>query len=251
MRKSGKISDRRFWTREEVILAIELYCRTVFGRIHSRNNDIIALAKRIGRTPSSVALKLTNFASLDPTLDRTGMKNVSKLDRELWDSFFADPDTFFTLASQVAGHYALPEASYPATSGLREGGEYEIIGTTRKNQEYFRKMILASYRNRCCITGIAVSELLVASHIIPWAKESRYRTDPRNGLCLNALHDRAFDRGLITLDNDYRVMVARKIKKHSYPIFNSFEGHQIELPDRFLPSRDFVKSHRETFRDLY
>lgn len=245
------MSERRLWTRDEIVLAIDLYCRTTFGRMHSRNSDVIALAGRIGRTPGSVALKLTNFASLDPTLDREGMKNASKLDREMWDRFFADTDAFFAMASQIIAPYEAPGGTHREAPGLREGGDYEVLTKARKNQDYFRDMVLASYNNRCCITGIRVPDLLVASHIVPWAQDTRFRTDPRNGLCLNALHDKAFDRGLITLDDDYRVMIAPRLKKHGYMTFNSHEGKQIALPDRFLPSREFLSAHREAHQALY
>ena len=86
---------RRPWTRDELILAINFYCKTTFGRMHSRNPEIIGLARRLGRTPGAVSYKLANFSSLDPTLDRKGAANVSRLDREVWDEFFTDWDRMF------------------------------------------------------------------------------------------------------------------------------------------------------------
>ena len=83
---------RRPWTRDELLLAINLYCKTTFGRIHIRNPEIIALAKLLGRTPGSVSYKLANFASIDENLDRKGASNVSNLDRAVWAEFFADWD---------------------------------------------------------------------------------------------------------------------------------------------------------------
>jgi hypothetical protein len=59
---------RENWNREELIVAFNLYCKIPFERITSRNPEIINLAKIIGRTPSAVALKLVNFARLDPEL---------------------------------------------------------------------------------------------------------------------------------------------------------------------------------------
>ena len=81
---------RKPWTREELILAINLYCKTPFGRIHIRNKDIIELARLLNRTPGSVSYKLANFASIDPSLDRKGASNVSKLDKEIWAEFYND-----------------------------------------------------------------------------------------------------------------------------------------------------------------
>jgi putative restriction endonuclease len=86
---------QKLWTREELILAINLYCKTTFGRLHSSNPDIIHLAMLLGRTPGSVGFKLVNFASLDPTLKARGIKgavNASKLDKEIWDEFYDNWD---------------------------------------------------------------------------------------------------------------------------------------------------------------
>lgn len=228
------------------MLAVELYCRTRFGRIHSRNREIIELSERIGRSASSVALKMTNFASLDPTLDRTGMTNASRLDREIWQEFFEDVSGFLSKAtalSEFSGDiYA--DDSLPQW-GLREGIDRIATTKQRVNQNYFRRMILSAYDGRCCITGIGLSELLLASHIVPWADDEKVRMDPRNGLCLNALHDKAFDKGLITLDDDYRVMLSDRLKDLPYDFFRRHEGQKINLPTRFRPSADFIRYHRE------
>ncbi len=76
----------------------------------------------------------------------------------------------------------------------------------RLAQRFFRRAVLASFDAKCCIAGIGHAELLVASHIVPWKQSREHRANPRNGLWLSRLHDRAFDRGLITLDTDYRVI---------------------------------------------
>lgn len=82
---------QKLWSREELILAINLYCKLPFGRLHNSNPQVIRLAELIGRTPSSVAYKLVNFASLDPSLKKRGIKgasNASKLDKVIWEEFY-------------------------------------------------------------------------------------------------------------------------------------------------------------------
>lgn len=242
------MSERRPWSRNEIILAIDLYCRTRFGRIHNKNPEIVALAHRLGRTPNSVALKMANFANLDVTIERKGMQNSSKLDREIWAEFFADPDVFWTGLAAQAETYPFPMGQDQIEFGFREGLDYVVSAKARKNQDYFRDMILATYDDKCCITGIALPDLLVASHIVPWSQNRKLRTDPRNGLCLNALHDKAFDRGFISLDTDYRLIVGSKLKRFKYPIFNTHEGKKISLPKRFRPSQDCLEEHRKMHR---
>jgi hypothetical protein len=188
---------------------------------------------------------MANFANLDVTIERKGMQNSSKLDREIWAEFFADPEAFWMTATAQTENYPLPKGLDHDTLGFREGLDYEVIAKARRNQDYFRAMILATYDDKCCITGIALPELLVASHIVPWSQNRKLRTDPRNGLCLNALHDKAFDRGLVSLDTDYRLIVGSKLKRFKYPIFNTHEGKKISLPKRFRPSQDYLEEHRK------
>lgn len=238
----------RRWTREELILAINLYCKTPFGKIHNRNPEIIELAKLLGRTPSSISYKLANFASIDTSLPRKGASNVSKLDKEVWNDFFADWGRMAFESEKKAqeirgkGLDALEEFEPP------EGKTREATVRVRVNQSFFRKMILSSYDVKCCITGMPIKELLVASHIVPWSSDIENRLNPQNGLCLNALHDKAFDVGLITIDKSYCVVVASKIEgvmEEQSKILTQYEGVKINMPSRFAPSQQFLGYHRE------
>ena len=89
---------QKLWSKDELIVAINLYIKLPFGKMHSRNPEIQELAKIIGRSPSSVARKLGNFASFDPKLQARGIKglaNASKLDREIWNEFYQNWDSLF------------------------------------------------------------------------------------------------------------------------------------------------------------
>ena len=111
---------------------------------------------------------------------------------------------------------------------------------------------MSAYDNTCCITGLTGAKLLIASHIKPWSKciDGNERTDTANGLCLNSLHDRAFDKGLITLDEDLKVVLSTS-QKDAVPhdvftdYFIRYEGRQIVLPERGRPSEVFLSYHRE------
>ncbi|MDQ6958011.1 MAG: hypothetical protein Q9M24_02735 [Mariprofundaceae bacterium] len=87
------------WTKEQLKLAFNLYCQLPFGKLHKGNKEIIELAGLIGRTPSALAMKLCNIASIDPAITSSGRKglgNASALDREVWDEFHADWDQLAT-----------------------------------------------------------------------------------------------------------------------------------------------------------
>lgn len=239
-------SQGRLWTREELILTINLYFRTPFGKIHNRNPSIIALAEKLNRTPSSVVFKMSNFASLDPTLEQKGLENHSKLDKIVWDEFFNNTDLFLENSDQISEKYELSEPSQSQFEyDLLQGIDYLTTTKARRNQSFFRGMILASYNFKCAVTGIDQKELLVASHILPWASNPTARMDPKNGICLNTLYDKAFDRGLVSFSDDYRLILSKKLNTSAYDYFSEFEGKAIALPDRFIPSPEYLSYHRQ------
>jgi putative restriction endonuclease len=131
-----------------------------------------------------------------------------------------------------------------------EGGTRETLVRARMNQGFFRTSVLAAYGMRCCITGLAIPQLLNASHIVPWSVDVKNRTNPRNGLCLNAIHDRAFDCGLLTVTPDLTVKLSPKLKGHAVDkaardLLLRFENSPISTPRRFAPDENFLRYHNE------
>lgn len=245
----------RNWTRNELIVAFNLYCKTPFGRIHVHNPEIIDLAELIGRSPSAVSWKLANFARLDPSLQRRGIIGAthgSKGEQEIWDEFNQDWGKLSFISEELLAQFkgkSIEEVSNIDISDLPIGAERETMVRVRVNQNFFRSSILAAYNSQCCITGLAIPELLNASHIVPWATDPYNRVNPHNGLCLNAIHDRAFDRGLLTITPDYTVKLSPSIKitHNSDEAFGNlllrYEGVKILIPDRFIPDRRFIEYH--------
>lgn len=244
------------WTKEQLKLAFHLYCQLPFGKLDMRTPEVIKLASLIGRTPGAVAMKLSNFASLDPAITSTGRKGLegaSNLDREIWDEFHADWES-------LAVESELLRRKLDADAQLAEDSEEQLVpedftGETRKvvteqriKQTFFRKAVLSSYRGRCCMSGLSDARLLVASHIVPWSKDKANRLNPSNGLCLSAIHDRAFDKGLITLTDDFKIVVSDELKrkKESFVIevLLPLDGRAIESPERFAPQPEFIAWHR-------
>jgi putative restriction endonuclease len=247
---------QKLWTREELILAINLYCKLPFGRLHRSNPEIIKLAALIGRTPSSVAYKLVNFASLDPSLKARGIKgayNVSNLDRKIWQEFFNNWDVLPFESEKLLAkfeHTTVEKLNNIVENELpKEGKTKKQLVKVRVNQSFFRQMIMASYDYTCCITGIRQSELLVAGHISPWGIDKENRLNPRNGLALNALHDRAFECGLITITPGYKIKISLILKKKEslsvQDYFLKYENRPIILPSRFLPDKKFLEYHNK------
>lgn len=245
---------RRDWTREELIVAFNLYCRIPFGRIHIRNPQIIELAKAIGRSPSAVSWKLANFARLDPALQKrniAGASHGAHAEVEIWDEFRNDWEGLAfeseRLLQQMTGH---PTQLFAETKEFPEGKSRETLARARVNQSFFRAAVLAAYGAKCCITGLPIPELLIASHIVPWVADVKNRTNPCNGLCLNALHDRAFDCGLLTITTDLKVRLSPRLKKNSADLafktfLHRYENVPISSPRHFGPSVEFLRYHNE------
>jgi putative restriction endonuclease len=248
---------QKLWTRDELILAINLYCKLPFGRLHRLNPEVIYLANLIGRTSSSVAYKLVNFASLDPSLKLRGIKgasNASNFDKEIWKEFTNHWDELPFESEKLLAKIEkttveklnnIPESELP-----KEGKTREQVVKVRVNQSFFRSSILASYNNTCCITGIRLPELLIAGHIKPWSLDEKNRLNPQNGMAINALHDKAFESGIITITPDYKIKISpillkQKISKSIEDYFLKYNNQDIFLPSRFLPDIEFLKYHNE------
>ncbi|ASF47897.1 HNH endonuclease [Methylovulum psychrotolerans] len=250
------MATKNSWTYNQLLIAFNLYCQMPFGKMHKNNPEIIKYAEIIDRTPSALAMKLVNIASIDPAIistGRSGLKGASTLDRAMWEEMQLDRDAFANKMQQAINTFEIPELSldidelYDAANYT--GSNKTIQSTSRVGQTFFRRSVLSAYNNRCCITGLANTKLLVASHIVPWRIDETNRLNPSNGLCLSMLHDKAFDMGILTIAENMTISVSKKYTSHDDLFFNSailaYEGKPIFLPQKFSPLADFLRYHRE------
>ncbi|MCW5982395.1 MAG: HNH endonuclease [Bryobacteraceae bacterium] len=208
-------------------------------------------------------MKLVNFASMDPAHRARGVMGLpghSRSDEQIWNEFQEDWDKMSVLSEGRLQTLQAAMAETPKThagtshsnvSPMMSDGPTEAAATVtvRTMQSFFRKVLLAAYNSRCCITENPVEDLLVASHILPWSQFPKHRLNPTNGLCLAAHFDRAFDRGLITFDSRMRLVISPVLKQYlSTPAIESEflrrEGHPLLHPDRFPPDTEFLDYHR-------
>ncbi len=247
------------WTREELILAFNLYLKLPFGKMHSRTPEIIHLANIIGRTPDSVAIRLTSFAHIDPYHQQRGVKGMSggrKQVEPIWNEFINDKEKLIFESEKILAEKEnltletkFSEILYDTKDLRGETKSREV--KTRVNQNFFRQVVIANYSSKCAITGIDIPDLLVASHIIPWSKNENERLNPENGICLSALYDKAFDKGYIGITEKYDIMISSALrKKHTedyYPkYFSHLEGTKILLPKKYRPKKDFLQYHLDS-----
>lgn len=245
-------NDGQPWTRDQLILAFELYCRVPFGRITTRNPLIRKLAARLGRTSASVARKLGNFGAFDPELaarNVSGLTHGSKLDRAIWDEFHKDWSGLVVCAHDI-WHDLEPDKPIEPAFALPRGPSERIATVKQRlHQTFFRDAVLSSYNARCCVTALPIVECLVAGHIIPWHVDERRRADPTNGICLSATFDRLFDSGLVTIDCQLTLRISKRIREFTDRAVAEQvafrHGQKIIPPARFYPDPECLRWHEE------
>ena len=245
-------SQRAKWTKEETVLALALYCKIPFGKIHKNHPQVIELAKLLGRTPASVSMKMGNFGRFDEELVKRGISGLahgSALDKVVWDEYHLNMQALSESVDKVPYMQELMNED-DITESLPTGKTRTATVQTRVNQGFFRSAVISAYNKKCCVTGLDVPSLLIASHIKPWkdSDPQTERTNPCNGLSLNALHHEAFDDGIFTIDTDYRIWVSKAAKERYtsevfYDFFEKYERKTITLPERFLPSKEMIDYH--------
>jgi putative restriction endonuclease len=253
----------RKWTRDELLVALNIYRKLTFGQLDARNPVVKEVATKLDRSANSLAMKLCNLASLDPLLKARGIRGLegaSNLDRRLWAEFQENP-VEISSQSEAALRSLVQAADFDEVDVEKDRGiqivppsgptEQMMSVKVRRSQQFFRQMILNAFNSRCCITGLPVRELLVASHILPWSKFPAERLNPENGLCLSRTHDGAFDAGLIAFDDQRRMLMSRRIKKWLpqkavQENFENYVGTALTIPEDAIPPRpEFLQFHRE------
>jgi hypothetical protein len=257
------MTPRKKWTREELFVALNVYHKLTFGQLHARQPVIVAVAKKLGRGANSLAMKLTNFASLDPALKLRGIKGLSgasALDRMTWEEFHQDlnetvPASETALRDLFAAKEGddvevLPKKGVQVRRRMPNGPtEVTVDVKVRRGQDFFRDAVLNNFGGKCGVTQLALRELLVASHILPWGTHPAERLNVHNGLCLSRLHDAAFDRGLIAFDEELKLVLSARLKaelpqRAVAENFAAYAGEGLRLPDdAALPQAEFLAAH--------
>ena len=242
------------WSREETIIAFNVYCKIPFKSSSKTNPIVIKYANIIGRSPSALNMKIGNFGRLDPELRKqgiVGLGNGSKLDEVVWNEFNGNWEKLAFESEELIAQFQnkkIDEIEEFNIEFFPEGKEQETTIKARVNQCFFRSTILSSYDIKCCITGLSIPEFLVASHIKPWSKDKDNRTNPHNGLCLNSIHDKAFDKGFLTITPDFKILISEVFNDFQTDVaiesfFKKYNNQKITLPNRFLPSKEFLDYH--------
>ncbi len=254
--------ERRLWSRDELILSLNLYLKLPFGKLHSRTPEIIHLSNVLDRTASSIAMRLNNFASVDPFHQQRGIGGLpggKKQVEPIWKEFTDNKEELLFESERILAEKekkTIDDKFDEALKGTEHlKGEYKLREVkARVNQNVFRQIVMANYDYKCAVTGIDIPDLLLASHIVPWSKNEKERLNPENGICLSPLYDRAYDKGYIGINEKFEILLSpvlksKTTKEYHLKHFTPLDGLKIVLPKKYLPRREFLNFHLdEIFR---
>lgn len=255
------MDQRRLWDDDETRFLFWVHLTESSSDLQSGSFRIHEVARLLNRTPGSIHRKLEDIRSNNPSYIASGRKptNCAVRVRELWselnDNLEASMgrmrDSYLAVCGQVVESSELYLDSY-----IPRGYDVPMEATRRQGQQLFRLLVATGFDRRCCITGMATLPLLVASHIKPWSESTpEERIDPSNGLLLNRLHDGLFDRHLMTLDEDMRILYAESVRQDNTDdifedFFGRYEGRKVSFPVEHTKVESYMSHHRMVFERM-
>ncbi len=206
-------------------------------------------------------MKIGNIGRLDPDLQRqgiTGLTNGATMEKTVWNEFYGNPERLAYESEKLIAEFSekkIEDTAEISLDDLPQGTERETIIRQRVNQSFFRAAVISAYNSQCCISGVALADLVEACHIVDWADDEINRTNPRNGLCLNPFFHKAYDKFLISITPDYDIVVSEKLlqsieNKVSLDYIKQLIGTKINRPDRFLPQRELLDIHHNKYLSI-
>lgn len=239
----------RPWTEDEFILALELYFKIPFGSIGKTNPDIIKLAQLLGRTPSSIGMRLSNYAHIDPNLSQGGLSGGGKNCEKYWDKY-CNNLTQLKIDAAISRIRIVENVDNQSISTKRIKDVDRLVEDMYNTK--FQDIILSNYNQTCAITRMAIPSLVTACHIVPSSYNEENDLKADNGICLTILHAKAFVEGLIGIDEDYRMHISPRLKKYTFvngysSNFKRFDNQTISFSDVIAkPNPEFLNWHMST-----
>ncbi len=246
----------RLWTEEEFILTLDLYYRIPFGQITKNNPDIIKMAGLINRTPSSVAMRLCNYANCDPDLKARGVKGLTGGYAQClpyWERF-ANKRGDLKAAAIKCRKRLIETAPTDSDEAYTHMSDWDTLVNELYDYK-FQNVVKKNYHERCAVSGLTASQFLVACHIVPTTGAEGGIIDASNGILMTLMYARAFTMGLIGFDQNYIIHLSSKLKLHQfdngyYSIFKKFDGSELGIKDVLIkPNPAYLEWHMDTIFD--
>ena len=256
------MAKRNDWSEGDTLFLFHVLLSEPSKNLVTGSPRVLEMAGLLNRTPGSVHRKLEDIRSNSPSNLSKGNSGThcAKMVEGIWSDLYSDYDR--TIARIADAYMTLcddrgVESELSIDPEVPPGLDVPVEATYRDGQQVFRRMVANNFDRCCCITGIATPSLLVASHIKPWAGSTPLeRTDFRNGLYLNRLHDGLFDRHLMTIDEDMRIEYAESVRQENVgdtfeTFFGRYEGQRIRNPSCRKVDERYLAEHRRISHDLW
>ena len=176
-------------------------------------------------------------------------------EEEIWQEFCDNPDRLAFESERLIAQLSqksIEESLNIGIDNLPQGLEREAVVKQRVSQSFFRSAVMSAYNHRCCISGITLPSLLEACHIVAWSDDKLNRTNPKNGLCMNSFFHKAYDKHLLGISPDMKIVISEKLRtascEQSFASYiSNLNGKKILLPDKFLPQRELLAFRYDNF----
>lgn len=246
------------WTREETIVAFNVYCKIPFKSSSKTHPMIIKYAKLLGRSSSALNMKVGNIGRLDPDLKErgiTGLIHGAKMEEDVWNEFYGNPELLAFESEKIIAqisNQSIEDSTAIQIDDLPQGTERTAIIRQRVNQSFFRSAVMSAYNFKCCISGVNTPQLVEACHIVDWSEDPNNRTNPKNGLCMNSFFHKAYDKYLLAISPDLFIIVSEELfqsatEESFFNYLKEINGRKIFTPDKFFPQRELLSLHYNKF----
>ena len=246
------------WTREETIVAFNVYCKIPFKSSSKTHPMIIKYAKLLGRSSSALNMKIGNIGRLDTDLKEqgiTGLIHGAKMEEVVWNEFYGNPELLAFESEKIIAqisNQSIEDSTAIPIDDLPQGIERTAIIRQRVNQSFFRSAVMSAYNFKCCISGVNTPKLVEACHIVNWSEDPNNRTNPKNGLCMNSFFHKAYDKYLLAISPDLLIIVSEELfqsatEESFFNYLKEINGRKILTPDRFFPQKELLALHYNEF----
>lgn len=236
------------WSREDIVVAYALYCVTPLNQIRPTNKVIQQVSEIISHSVASLVMRMRNFQYIDPRAS-SGLRNVAKADKMIFEEFKHDWDALSIEAETLTGLDLFGASPLQGAKPLSDLTDHRRV---TRERVFFKKAVLSAYNDQCYISGCAVPQMLVASHIRPYSKcrSEADRVSPDNGICLNTFYDKAFDSGLMTITPSMQIFISPIISNGPQDAFTArwlaeLDGTFLPPSPRFPPRRELLEYHND------
>lgn len=136
----------------------------------------------------------------------------------------------------------------PGSEGYKKPDKTSRQGlvTSRVGQGWYRRELLRKFNFRCAVTDCDIEEILIASHIVPWAQSTdEERLDVENGIILCPAYDALFDRHLISFSDNGEILLSRSLTEEQCSRIAVDTGLIISVSEGMKP---YLERHRAALR---